>query len=104
MKSNKRIITHAHLLDLASQLPTDYSDFGGKVERWSDAGKSYPDCSMGCKWAAWLEPPLGLDWCVCASPKGPRRGLLTFEHQAGDGCFEETVRRAMTKTPGEAET
>lgn len=35
-------------------LPQDYSDYGGEIIRWEDPQKSYPDCSCGCKWAAWL--------------------------------------------------
>ena len=32
-----------------------------------------------------LEGDLRFDWDVCANPKSPRVGLLTFEHQ---GCME----------------
>lgn len=80
-------IDHQHLLATAKVLPTDYKDYGGKVERWLDPVKAYPDCSAGCKFAVWLEPPFDGDWCVCANPKSPRVGLLTFEHQAGFECF-----------------
>ena len=50
--------------------PTDYDAYGGEVKRWSD-----PD-------------ELRYDWGVCSKPGGPRAGLLTWEHQAGFGCFE----------------
>ena len=86
---HRKAIDHNHLLAIAPSRPTDYKDFGGDVERWADPTIGYPDCSGGCKWAAWLEPPFTLDWCVCAKPGGPREGLLTFEHQAGHGCFED---------------
>ena len=32
---------------------------------------------------------VGADWCVCTKPGAPRAGLLTFEHMAGFGGFEE---------------
>jgi hypothetical protein len=72
-------------------MPTHYMEYGGTVERWKDEDESYPDCSIGCRWAAWLEQPLGsdYDWCVCTNPRAPCCGLLTFEHQAGYGCFED---------------
>lgn len=78
-------------------LPTDYSDYGGEVVRWSDPNKGYPDCSTGCKWARFIEDEDGepdLDWLVCTSPTGPRSGLLTFEHMAGEGCWEMEDRDA----------
>ena len=68
-------------------LPTDYTDYGGTVERWADDNKAYPDCSCGCKWAAWLDGDLGSDWCVCTNIQSPRVGLLTFEHMTGSECF-----------------
>jgi hypothetical protein len=34
-----------------------------------------------------------MDWGVCTNPRGPRKGLLTWEHQAGYGCFEEGFLR-----------
>ena len=69
--------------DCVKRLPTDYTDYGGEIERWKD-GDDYPDCSSGCK--HWLE--LDNDWGVCNNVDGPRAGLLTWEHQAGKGCFE----------------
>lgn len=80
-------ICHEHLSAIAPVLETDYTDYGGRVERWEDPRAGYPDCSCGCKWAAWLEDK-PTDWCVCCKPGAPRCGLLTFEHQAGHGCFE----------------
>jgi hypothetical protein len=73
-------------------LATDYSDYGGTVERWADPGQAYPDCSSGCRWwrPLYSERLLGADsdWGVCANPDSMRSGLLTFEHQAGQDCFE----------------
>jgi hypothetical protein len=73
-------------------LPTDYSDFGGEVVRWADPSLLSNDCSQSCKWARFIEDgeegDPSLDWLVCTSPTGPRRGLLTFEHMAGEGCWE----------------
>jgi hypothetical protein len=69
-------------------LPTDYDDFGGKVRRWEDPDKQYPDCSCGCKHLINLKEVLGNDWGVCANPNSPRRGMLTWQHMSGFGCFE----------------
>ena len=79
---------HKTLLDNVIRLPSDYLDYGGKVERWSDPEMPYPDCSCGCRFFAALEGPLGTEWGVCTKMDGPRLALLTFEHQAGYGCFE----------------
>ena len=78
---------HDTLFLVLKCLPTDYTDYGGKVERWVDSD-NYPDCSCGCRWFLPLEGELGADWGVCSKPGAPREGLLTFEHQAGYGCFE----------------
>lgn len=93
----KTRVTHEHLHSIKRVLPTDYADYGGEIKRWATPGDSYPDCSMGCIWAAWLEGKLSGDWCVCAKPNGPRAGLLTFEHQAGYACFEGSRRRGDGK-------
>jgi hypothetical protein len=73
-------------------LPTDYSDYGGNVRRWADANLPYPDCSNGCRWYRRLhsrfESVEDADWGVCTNPDAPRAGLLTFEHQAGLGCWQ----------------
>lgn len=66
-------------------LPTDYTDYGGKIQRWQDPNLTYPDCSSGCR-HFWT---LDSDWGVCCNTQSPRAGLLTFEHQAGEGCWEE---------------
>lgn len=68
-------------------LPTDYTDYGGTVQRWSD-DSDYPDCSCGCRWFLPLDGKLGNDWGVCANPDSPRTGLLTFEHQTGKDCYQ----------------
>lgn len=65
-------------------LRTDYSDYGGRIERWSQTDQAYPDCSCGCKHFLKLDE----DWGVCAKPYSYRSGLLTYEHQAGYTCFE----------------
>ncbi len=83
------MITHKHLKVVCQTLETDYFSYGkGQVVRWENEGESYPDCSSGCKWAAWLSGEHQSDWCVCCNPDSPRAGLLTFEHQAGYKCFE----------------
>jgi len=72
------------LWQIVKILPTDYTDYGGEVERWQDPSKGYLDCSSCCRhwWA------LDSDWGVCKNPRSPRAGLLTWEHQAGEGCWE----------------
>jgi hypothetical protein len=56
------------------------------------------DCSGGCRWYHILAGRRGQDWGVCANPRSPRAGLLTFEHQ---GCreFEEDPRSDFLETP-----
>lgn len=81
-------LKHDDLRGLAPVMESDYKDYGGTVERWADDDKSYPDCSSGCVWFVKLTGALGSDWGVCAKRGWHRAGLLTFEHQAGYGCFE----------------
>ena len=87
---------HERLFSVTKRLPTDYTDYGGDVERWADDG-DYPDCSMGCKWFVPLEGVLGADWGVCSKLGAPRAGLLTFEHQTGRGCFEYGEEEIFTE-------
>jgi hypothetical protein len=81
------------LWNVVHVLPTDYTDYGGTVQRWADAVLDYPDCSAGCRHFHRLhsecEVLADADWGVCANPRGPRAGLLTFEHQAGQGCYDQ---------------
>lgn len=79
---------HDPLFRILKRLPTDYSDYGGTVERWKD-NSDYPDCSSGCRHFLPLDGNSGLDWGVCSNPASPRAGLLTFEHQAGKDCFKD---------------
>jgi hypothetical protein len=79
---------NSELFKVLRVLPTDYSSYGGKVERWADETVDYPDCSRGCRFFVPLEKPLGYDWGVCSKLESPRAGLLTWEHQAGFECFE----------------
>lgn len=72
--------------DVVRVLPTDYEEYGGEIKRWSTS-EDYPDCSSGCKW--WI--PIDNDWGVCNNVNSPRAGLLTFEHQAGKTCYENTT-------------
>ena len=74
-------------------LPTDYSDYGGMVERWADETLDYPDCSSGCKYWRPLHDlerdSADGDWGVCLNKNSLRAGLLTWEHQTGRDCFEK---------------
>lgn len=80
------------LLNACKILDTDYSDYGGKITRWLDPDAEYSDCSCGCKFFNPLynkkDDGVDLDFGVCLNPKSKRYGLLTFEHQAGFGCFK----------------
>jgi len=89
-----RTMMHTDLLDTVACVPTDYAPWGA-VERWSDADAHYPDCSCGCKHACALQGELGHDWVVCTNIKSPRFGKLTFEHQAGVGCYEPDAEMQM---------
>lgn len=75
-------LTHEKLLEIVPKRPEDYAPWGAVV-RWASEDEAYPDCSMGCAFAAWLGGGLRFDWCVCTNPASHRTGLLTFEHQ---GC------------------
>lgn len=77
------------LFEVLKILPTDYADYGGEVKRWADNSLDYPDCSRGCRFFVELIEPYSSDWGVCAKKDAPRAGLLTWEHQAGFGCFEQ---------------
>lgn len=69
-------------------LATDFTDYGGNNER---QGK-HADCACECKhWSALFDHArrsCDTDFGVCLKQNGFRRGLLTFEHQAGASCFE----------------
>lgn len=69
---------HRRLLAIVRRMPEDYQPYGGTPREFGNG-----DCSIGCRFARWLEGDLGGDWCVCTNPKSHRVGLLTFEHQ---GC------------------
>lgn len=84
---------HEVLLSITKRLATDYTDYGGQVERWQHPEDFYPDCSSGCRYYRRLVDTSSSfkedsDWGVCTNPRSPRAGLLTFEHQAGHGCYE----------------
>jgi hypothetical protein len=68
-------------------LPSDYSHYGGNVERWENPKEDYPDCTT-CKHWLPLAGDLGCDWGICGNKNSPRFSLLTFEHQAGKNCHE----------------
>lgn len=78
----------ANLFEVLKILPTDYAEYGGEVKRWESSELNYPDCSCGCAFFVTLERPHSSDWGVCAKKGAPRAGMLTWEHQAGFGCFE----------------
>ena len=73
---------HDILWSVCRKLPSDFEPYG---ERDRTTAESCADCSSGCIHFRPLAGELGMDWGVCANPKSPRAGLLTFEHQ---GCPE----------------
>ena len=80
MREKKRSVDwHRILWSLVKKLPTDFEPWG-KRDRNADCAS---DCSCGCRFFIKMESKLGSDWGVCANPKSPRRGLLTFDHM---GC------------------
>jgi len=84
-----------NLRSLCTILDTDYSDYGGKITRWLDPDYDYADCSRGCMYFIPLhnEENKGpdFDFGVCTNPKSKRCGLLTYERQAGYGCFVSEI-------------
>ena len=70
---------HELFLEKVEYLPSDFQPYGERVR------DVVADCSCGCKHFLPLKGALGADWGVCANPKSPRCGKLTFEHQ---GCYE----------------
>jgi len=83
------------LLELCKKLDSDYIEYGGKITRWFDPDYNYADCSCGCKYFIPLhnEQNKGadFDFGVCTNPKSKRCGLLTYEYQAGYGCFVSEI-------------
>jgi len=92
---------HDILWSLCRKLPSDFRPYG---ERDRAKAESPADCSSGCRHFLPLDGEVGTDWGVCANPKSPRAGLLTFEHQgcpefeadteAEDGAAEEEMAPA----------
>lgn len=83
--------SHEGMWAVCRKLPSDFEPYGERVR------KEGSDCSGGCRFFVPLYGDLAFDWGVCANPKSPRAGLLTFEHQ---GCPEfEGERPARTRVP-----
>jgi len=74
---------HEHFWSIGPKLPTDFEPYGQR-SRCPEGGEIRLDCSCECKHFQPLQA-MPRDWGVCANPKSPRCGLLTFEHQ---GCPE----------------
>ncbi len=66
---------HEALWAVAQKLPTDFEPYG---KRRRCDGTIHADCSCNCRWFHVLAGMRGQDWGVCANPKSPREGLLTF--------------------------
>lgn len=79
-----------NLLSIVKTLPSDFEPYGQR-DRDTQWG---PDCSCDCRHFLPLDGKMGNDYGVCANPKSPRAGLLTFEHQ---GCYNW---EAMEGAPG----
>lgn len=65
------------------RLPSDFRPYGRRDRYNKRKHGNDCDCSCGCRFYLVLEGQLGQDWGVCANPRSPRFGLLTFEHM---GC------------------
>ena len=93
MKNNK--CPKNSLFDACKILHSDYIEYGGKIQKYLDRDYDYADCSCGCKFFKPLHDKESnsedLDFGVCINKKSNRYGLLTFEHQAGYGCFESDL-------------
>lgn len=74
---------HELLMEIVKKLPSDFEPYGKRSRK----NGSSPDCSCSCKHYIELSGNLRHDWGVCVNPKGPRCGLMTFEHM-GCGEFE----------------
>jgi hypothetical protein len=72
---------HDLLHRVCRRLPSDFKPYGDRFR----GGE--PDCSCGCRFYVRLPGDLEADWGVCANPRSPRAGLVTFEHQ-GCAAFE----------------
>lgn len=66
-------------------LPTDYHDFGGRIERFAHPEEFYPECK-NCRFFKKINEE---GWGICISVDAPRSGLLTYESQAGFDCFNK---------------
>ncbi|HEY9777688.1 MAG TPA: hypothetical protein V6C81_28255 [Planktothrix sp.] len=76
---------HSLLWSIAPKLPSDFEPYGQRSRTDSSEGKDVvSDCSSNCKHFQVLQS-MPHDWGVCTNKRGPRCGLLTFEHQ---GCHE----------------
>ncbi len=92
-------ISHEHCFRIVVRLPTDYQPWG-EVHRWEGAWNGCdPDCSTSCKF--WWNH--GGDWGTCCNPASPRHGLLTFEHQAGRGCYQWSRVECVFRGPTDKE-
>ena len=91
VRLNPGFQTHEDLFKAVKKLPTDY-------EPWGRRKRNGNDCSVHCRWYHILAGMRGEDWGICANPKSPRAGLLTFEHM---GCpqYELDKRSEYLDTP-----
>jgi hypothetical protein len=89
MKSSK---DKNSLLNFCRVFDTDYSDYGGQINRKSKSAFEYSDCSCGCMYFVPLydakNKEASLEYGVCINEKSKRCGFLTHENQAGYGCFK----------------
>lgn len=65
-------------------LPTDYTEFGGRIDRYRFIDVTCSDCT-GCKWFDFIQD--STEWGVCTNQDSNRAGLLTHTNQAGFKCF-----------------
>jgi hypothetical protein len=72
------------LQDIVIVLPTDYTEFGGEIDRYRFIDVSCSDCT-NCLFFETLAS--ANEWGICAKPDSNRAGLLTHANQAGFKCF-----------------
>lgn len=77
-------LIHKALWKVVEKLPGDFEPYGLRSN--DERGL---DCSCGCRFFLPVDK-VGADWGVCANPKSPRAGLLTWEHM---GCRQAEMGR-----------
>jgi hypothetical protein len=62
---------------------SDYTEYGGTVERFEHPEEYYPECKDCIRFIRLKDYG---DWGVCTNPLAVRMGILTHENQSGKYC------------------